>query len=319
MDGLPWPARSARSALLLLLALGAGCVRTVGPIADAGRGGDGQSPFGSGAWQLGPVTQLPATVNTSAYEGSPWLAPDGITLTFARANASDGGHLNWDLYRAVRSQWGSDFGAASPLQALTTAGSEYSLSMSADLLHAVLTADRGPVPDSPDLLIGRRPSAAVEWKAADFTRSAASTAGIDVDGLLSWDGLRVYFVASPDTVEKTLQVARRASLDADFEAAAPVSVPAGGADDSPALSPDESVLVFSSSRAGGSGGDDLWWAKRGADGTFSTPQPMPVVNSAADERETFISRDGRELFFASSRPGGAGKWDLYRVEILKGP
>ncbi|KLD69595.1 TolB family protein [Xanthomonas pisi] len=79
------------------------------------------------------------------------------------------------------------------------------------------------------------------------------------------------------------------------------------------LSPDGQRIVWASDRAGGPGGWDLWQAHlRG--GRWQDAQPLPL-NTAQDEITPLFSADGRWLLFASSRPGGAGGSDLYRVPV----
>ncbi|MCS3810050.1 TolB-like protein [Xanthomonas sp. 4461] len=79
------------------------------------------------------------------------------------------------------------------------------------------------------------------------------------------------------------------------------------------LSPDGQRIVWASDRAGGPGGWDLWQAHlRG--GRWQDAQPLPL-NTAQDEITPLFSADGRWLLFASSRPGGTGGSDLYRVPV----
>lgn len=44
---------------------------------------------------------------------------------------------------------------------------------------------------------------------------------------------------------------------------------------------------------------------------WSRPEPIPSVNTPANERSPALSRDGRYLYFASERKGGMGGYDLY--------
>ncbi len=77
------------------------------------------------------------------------------------------------------------------------------------------------------------------------------------------------------------------------------------------VSPDGQWIVWGSDRAGGSGGMDLWRARR--DGNrWVEPQPLPF-NTGAQDTEPAFSPDGRWLYFASDRKGGRGGLDLYRV------
>ncbi|MGV8960275.1 MAG: TolB-like protein [Stenotrophomonas sp.] len=72
-------------------------------------------------------------------------------------------------------------------------------------------------------------------------------------------------------------------------------------------------IVWASDRAGGKGGWDLWQAQL-VDGRWQQPQPL-ALNSAADDTDPFFSADGRWLYFASNRAGGAGGFDLYRAPV----
>lgn len=71
----------------------------------------------------------------------------------------------------------------------------------------------------------------------------------------------------------------------------------------PFIAPDESFLLFDSQREGeSSGGNDLFISVRRADGSWSVAENLgAVVNTAFDDLRPFVTRDGRYLFFASSR------------------
>lgn len=70
-------------------------------------------------------------------------------------------------------------------------------------------------------------------------------------------------------------------------------------------------LYFTSNRPGGLGLNDIYVSVRGPDGTFGPPSPVTELNTAADDLQPEIRRDGLELFMGSSRPGGFGLVDLY--------
>src|SRR2546428_9792591 len=44
---------------------------------------------------------------------------------------------------------------------------------------------------------------------------------------------------------------------------------------------------------------------------WSTPVNLTQINSASDERHPAVSKDGLSLYFASSRPGGCGGFDIW--------
>lgn len=68
------------------------------------------------------------------------------------------------------------------------------------------------------------------------------------------------------------------------------------------------VLYFSSNR---SGNHDIYRSVQQPDGDFGPPDPVAELNSASDEFRPNVRRDGREIVFDSSRPGGLGATDIY--------
>jgi hypothetical protein len=68
------------------------------------------------------------------------------------------------------------------------------------------------------------------------------------------------------------------------------------------LTPDGLTLYFSSTRNLGQRGD-LFVAQRSSlNDAFSEPRLLNGVNTVADERDPWLSRDGQTLYFASDRP-----------------
>jgi hypothetical protein len=79
------------------------------------------------------------------------------------------------------------------------------------------------------------------------------------------------------------------------------------------------VLYFSSARPGGfaadaegatAGDSDLYVSER-HDGAYGTPALVPGVNTAFEDGQPNLRRDGREIFFFSNRPGTLGMADIY--------
>jgi Tol biopolymer transport system component len=82
----------------------------------------------------------------------------------------------------------------------------------------------------------------------------------------------------------------------------------------PTLTDDRLEIVFSSTRAAGLGGVDLWTATRASPNEmWSAPSLIAGVNSTSDDTTPELTGDGLVLLFASSRPGGAGLYDLYQA------
>ncbi len=81
----------------------------------------------------------------------------------------------------------------------------------------------------------------------------------------------------------------------------------------PTISPNGLSMYFSSNRAGGQGGLDIWVSQRPTlSSAWGTPQNLgATVNTASGDNLASISPDGREMFMHSNRAGGTGGVDLY--------
>ncbi|MBP5999618.1 MAG: OmpA family protein [Sediminibacterium sp.] len=81
----------------------------------------------------------------------------------------------------------------------------------------------------------------------------------------------------------------------------------------PFLSADKTKLYFSSNRAGGKGGFDIYVLDK-VNGVWSVnPVTNACVNTVSDEINPTVN--GFDLLFSSNRAGGMGGFDVYRVSI----
>ena len=81
----------------------------------------------------------------------------------------------------------------------------------------------------------------------------------------------------------------------------------------PALSDDETVLIFSSDLAGGYGGKDLWMSVKEKRNRWSEPVNLgPLVNTPGDEMFPFLADEG-VIYFASNGHVGMGGFDIYKT------
>jgi hypothetical protein len=91
----------------------------------------------------------------------------------------------------------------------------------------------------------------------------------------------------------------------------PVFPPSGSQDFAPALNRSETVMIFSSNRAGGQGNYDLWEVRRpNVASPWGTPAPLTALNTPSADYEAGLSDDELELYFVSNRPGSLG-YDIW--------
>ena len=132
---------------------------------------------------------------------------------------------------------------------------------------------------------------------------------------LSYDGLEMYIESLVGPGNWDLQVLRRASIDDDWGAPENLgtAVNTANVEACSSISADGLTLYFNSNRPGGYGVSDIYMTTRM---TKSAPwEPAmnlgPKVSSSAAEAFPWISADGLELYFSSTRPGGYGDWDFW--------
>jgi hypothetical protein len=92
----------------------------------------------------------------------------------------------------------------------------------------------------------------------------------------------------------------------------PATVDGAGTECAPATAADGQVLYFA--RRVDGRGFDLFVTARTASG-WSEAQPVEALNSDGDEIDPHVSADGRRIYFASDRPGGLGRFDLWTAVL----
>ena len=97
---------------------------------------------------------------------------------------------------------------------------------------------------------------------------------------------------------------------------APAAIPSlnsPASDTAVTLTPDELQAFVASTRPGGPGGIDIFYAWRPSTSAgFSTPVPLNELNTASNDTPTWASPDGCTLYFATrDRAGGPGGYDTF--------
>jgi Tol biopolymer transport system component len=148
------------------------------------------------------------------------------------------------------------------------------------------------------------------------TASPLASVNSSVLDHLPWpsaDELTLYF-ASERSGNQDIWRATRTSRADGFGAPAPVTELNSSADDNGmTLTGDDRTIIIASKRPNGAGDYDLYQAVRASTAEpFSTPQPLPGINTSGMETDPSLAPDGQELFFVSARSGETAIWRSLR-------
>jgi hypothetical protein len=240
-------------------------------------------------------------------DDDPELSGDQLELYFTSSRiggAAQGG----DVWRAVRASRDDAWGAPALVDALSSGNDETQPTLCCDDLVMYLGTGRSPAAGGADLFIATRPTRDDPWSVPMQVTELSGT-GYDAGGASTRDGLSLVVDTDRTGGLRQLHLARRAQPTVAWSAPVPlddVAAPATAVQVDPFLVGDL-ALLFSSNRA--TPDFDLWIAVRPAlDAPFSPPVPITVANTSADERDPWLSADGRTLYFA--RRNAAGDLDI---------
>lgn len=289
---------------------------------DATAGDDGppdDSPDGTQTtsclekWRTGTVTFAPAAkieeLSTSFVDVEPWISENGLVMVFVREQAAGEGEIMF----ASRGSTTEAFGSVSPVALSNPTSDESKASLSGDFGFAVFASNLNlaTAKGETDLMSSTRTAAADPdgaWPPPNqLMFDAVNTTGKDQDPYFVGGGLRLYLSIDPPAAPKSyLAVSERAA----GVYGAPVKLFTTDEQDfDPVLTADEKVIIFTSSRGGGAGKRDLYYATRPMQqDTFGGATNLPVLNTADDEEDPALSADGCTLYFVSDRDGTLDLW-----------
>jgi Tol biopolymer transport system component len=269
---------------------------------------------------FGTPTNLGSTVNSPAWDGTPDITADGLTLFFD--SARPGGYGGGDLWVATRetlqNPWGEPVNLGPEVNSSAVEGCP---GISADGLKLYLVSTRPGGSGNMDLWVTKRSGLSESWGEPVNLGTTVNSSADDAGPVISSDGLSLLFSSNRAGGHggQDLYVSTRATTDDPW--GDPVNlgptVNSSAWDYEPALSPDGLSLFFGSGRSGGYGSDDVWVTRRETtDDPWVEPVNLgPEVNSSSGEGAPFISPDGSTLYFGSNRSGGSGGADIWQVPI----
>jgi len=258
-----------------------------------------------GTIQFNTPTRIAELDDPSGFERDPSLLGNEKTIFFSsnRTGAQGGS----DVYFATRTSVTATFGSpAIYAPASSTNGEDNKITMTSSELAFIVASTRTPSHGmGTDLWIATRPNTGAMF--ATPTQAHLDMVNTDdgqEDPVITDDLLRLY-LAPTNANPQHIAFSSRPNAGANFSAPAVIAALDSGAGDAdPTLSPDELLIVFSSSRGGGAGGSDLWYATRAtSSATWGTPKLVPDVNGGGNDGDPFVSANGCRLYFASDTLG----------------
>jgi hypothetical protein len=241
----------------------------------------------------------------------PALSPIDGGLFFAAGSGPE------QLFFATRSNATSaQFSEASPVVELASNAFDGTPFVSASGLRLYFYSTReGSNAGSRDLWFAERPAVAASFGPAT-PLTELNSSSIDLHPRTSADELSILFTSLRPEGRGRADIwrARRSAVGAAFGAPENVADLNTDADETGAwLSSDGLQVFFTSNRAGGQGGLDIWRAARAsADAPFGPAQVMAELNTAGDELDIAFSSTERELLFSSNRDGTNELWRSVR-------
>jgi len=289
------PSMSARASSLLLVSSCLGAL---------GCGGGERVSLGRGA---APTVRWAeprriVELESDAVDDNPTLTGDLLEIYFT--SRREGGEGSTDIWFARRRDPADPFDPPEPVTELNTSEFESSPAVSHDGLTLWFGSERDGGLGDVDIWVSTRPDRDSTWSEPEHVESLSSPAA-DIPRPLGQHGT-VMPLGSRRNDEGLYwtYLARRNHADGTFEE--PRLIEELATDDSifidAFLSEDGLTLWFN--RAPLDGNADLYRAQRpSVDAPFDAAVPLEELNTDADERDPWLSPDGKQLYFTSDRDG----------------
>ena len=181
-------------------------------------------------------------------------------------------------------------------------------SLSTDGLLLFFTSRRSSGLNGYDIWVATRATVNDDWSQSVKLGPAVNmTDHSEWDPSISSDGSELYFSRGPEKTNHDLYVTTRETTNDEWSTAVSLgeTINSSAEDGYPCISADGLSLYFSSDRAGGEGGRDIYVTMRLTENdAWSAPVNLgPTINSSSNDIAPSITSDGLTLIFSSQRPG----------------
>ena len=271
-----------------------------------------------GEWSA--ATNLGTTINSTFADFGPGLSPDGNSLYFASTRPGGSGFA--DLWVAQRGNKNAPWETPVNLgPTVNSAGVDAVPSFSHDGHWMFFASDRSGGLGQNDIWVSFRtnPNDDFAWQSPVNLGAPINSAFFDAGPALIREGGQEVLYFNSDrggSQDFYASVRQKNGIFGTPTLVTALSSPAS--DQRITFRKDGREVFFFSSRAG-SAALDLWTSTReGRAAAWSTPTNVgSAVNTAANDFQPTLSRDGLTLIFASDRPGGHGSIDLYMATRVR--
>ncbi len=292
------PRRQPASLLPLLLtvfACGADATLTLGQ-------GEAVPIFGNGGLR-------PKFVNSTDDDENPTLTEDLLDIFFTSDRDDELGGA--DVYCATRSTRADPFGVPDLVEEVSSEDDETSAAISPDGLTLWVGSNRAGGVGDTDIWQTTRPSKDAPW-GTPVPVTALNSEDDDIPRPVGQGGLVMPMASrrGPGDQYQTY-FATRPSPGASFGAPEPLSyLWVEGSSMVDAFLTDDGLMLFFNLDPGDGEGELYMTSRPSTDDLFGEPVPLVAVNSSDDDRDPWLSVDGKRFFFASDRRDGF-RHDIY--------
>lgn len=255
---------------------------------------------------FGEPTLVSGVVNTTSLDDGFWILPDGLTAFLSTQRPDAGTDIG--IFSVKRPTVDAPWANLVAEPTVNGAGQARQPVLTADGKTLYFQRGGGGAPQ--EVWTATRASTQVS-----FGTPSAASAPLNVPSstnIATWvspDG-KVLWLSSSRTGSAATDIYRTVLGSGGF--GVPETVPSlnSSAEDAARVTPDELQAFVTSSRSGGKGGNDLYYASRPSTQVgFAPPVPIDSVNTSAQENGLFVSDDGCALYF-SRTPGPLGNYDI---------
>jgi outer membrane protein OmpA-like peptidoglycan-associated protein/tetratricopeptide (TPR) repeat protein len=254
-------------------------------------------------------------INTADNEYFPGTSADDKMLIYTRLL----GGKQEDFFYSTKQPdgtWGKPYNMGAPIN---TEENEGTITLSPDGQYVFFTGcNRPDGQGSCDIYFSALDGN--EWKEPKNLGFPINTRAWESQPCLSFDGKTIYYTS--DRVGGFGGMDLWYSIYSKGKWSAPVNmgpeINTAGNEQCPVIAKDDQTLYFNTDGRIGMGGADLYVARKGTDGRWGKPENLGYpINTFADEICLVIAANGKDAYYVSKRPGGAGGLDLYQFELYE--